>query len=55
MKGNRIPNQIIFGFACIGPNYRLGQLNLRGIIAHGMLLRRMQHFFAISLLQLDCV
>ena len=40
---------------CIGPNYWLGQSNLRGIIAHVILLRRMWHFFAKSLLQLDYV
>ena len=55
MKGNRIPHQIFFGFVCIGPNYWLGQLNLRIIIAHVMLIRRIWHFFAKSLRQLDCV
>ena len=44
VKGNRIPHQILFGFVCIGPNYWLGQLNLRRIIAHVILHRRMWHF-----------
>ena len=44
-----------FGFVCIGPKYWLGQFNFGGIIAHIILLRRTNKFFAKSLLQLDCV